>query len=71
MDKELLEIVGSGKPTGSVLKETIAVSSHDINKRAKTTQPNPSLRSSTQQSVRNASRTRSPRGKSPSGRMFR
>ena len=24
--KELLEIVGSGKPTGSVLKETIAVS---------------------------------------------
>ena len=26
MDKELLEIVGNGKPTGSVLKETIAVS---------------------------------------------
>ena len=26
MNKELLEIVGSGKPTGSVLKETIAVS---------------------------------------------
>ena len=26
MDKEFLEIVGSGKPTGSVLKETIAVS---------------------------------------------
>ena len=25
MNKELLEIVGSGKPTGSVLKETIAV----------------------------------------------
>ena len=26
MNKEFLEIVGSGKPTGSVLKETIAVS---------------------------------------------
>ena len=25
VDKEFLEIVGSGKPTGSVLKETIAV----------------------------------------------
>ena len=44
---------------------------HDINKRAKTTQPNPSPSSSTQQNERNASRTRSPRGKSPSGRMFR
>ena len=44
---------------------------HDINKRAKTTQPNPSPRSSTRQNERNASRTRSPRGKSPSGRMSR
>ena len=26
MDKEFLEIVGNEKPTGSVLKETIAVS---------------------------------------------
>ena len=26
MDKEFLEIVGNGKPTGSVLEETIAVS---------------------------------------------
>ena len=26
MDKELQEISGNGKPTGSVLKETIAVS---------------------------------------------
>ena len=40
---------------------------HDINKRAKTIQPN----SSTRQNERSASRTRSPRGKSPSGRMFR
>ena len=44
---------------------------HDINKRAKTTQPNPSPSSSTRQNERNASTTRSPRGKSHSGRMFR
>ena len=44
---------------------------HDINKRAKATQPNPSPRFSTQQNERNASRTRTPRGKSPSGRMCR
>ena len=44
---------------------------HDINKRAKMTQPNPSPSSFMQQIERNASRTRSPRGKSPSGRMFR
>ena len=40
---------------------------HDINKRAKLTQPNPSPSSFMQQNERNASRTRSPRGKSPSG----
>ena len=44
---------------------------HDLNKRGKTTQPNPSPGSSTQQSVRNASGTRSPRGRSPSGKMAR
>ena len=44
---------------------------HDINERAKTTQPSPSPSSSTRQNERNASRTRSPRGKGPSGRMFR
>ena len=44
---------------------------HDINKRAKPTQPNPSPRSSTQQNERNASGTKSPRGRSPNGRMFR
>ena len=42
---------------------------HDINKREKMTQPNPSPNSFMQQKERNASRTRSPRGKSPSGRM--
>ena len=44
---------------------------HDVNKRAKTTQPNPSPNSFMQQSERNASRTRSPRGRSTSGRMSR
>ena len=44
---------------------------HAVDKRAKPTQPNPSPRSSTQQNEKNASRTRSPRGKSPSGRMSR
>ena len=42
MDKKIWEIVGNGKPTGSVLKETICSFRHDINKRAKLTQPNPS-----------------------------
>ena len=42
---------------------------HEINKRAKLTQPNPSPNSFMQQDERKASRTRSPRGKSPSGRM--
>ena len=62
MYNELLEIVGNGSPTGF---------RHDMNKRAKSTQPNPSPRSSTQQCVRNASRTRSPIGRSPSGKMAR
>ena len=44
---------------------------HGMNKRAKSTQQNPSPRSSTQQSVKNASETRSPRGRSPSGEMAR
>ena len=44
---------------------------HDKDKREKSTQPNFSPRPSTQQSVKNASRTRSPRGKSPSGKMAR
>ena len=42
-----------------------------MNKRAKSTQPNPSPRSSTQQNVNNASRTKSPGGRSPSGKMAR
>ena len=44
---------------------------HDVNKRGKMTQSNTSPSSSTRQNERKASRTRSPRGKSPSGRMSR
>ena len=44
---------------------------HDVNKRAKMTQPNPSPNSFMRQDERKASGTRSPRGKSPSGRMSR
>ena len=44
---------------------------HDFNKRGKMTQSNPSPNSSMRQNERNASRTRSPRGRSPSGRMSR
>ena len=44
---------------------------HDMNKRGKITPSNPSPNSFMQQNERKSSRTRSPRGKSPSGRMFR
>ena len=44
---------------------------HDVNKRGKITPSNPSPNSFMQQNERKASRTRSPRGKSPSGRMSR
>ena len=44
---------------------------HDYDKRGKVTPSNASLNSFMQQSGRKSSRTRSPRGKSPSGRMSR
>ena len=44
---------------------------HDANKRGKISQSNTSPNSFMQQNEREASRTRSPRGKSPSGRMSR
>ena len=44
---------------------------HDINKHGKITPSNPSPTSFMQQNERKASRTRSPSGKSPSGRMSR
>ena len=69
--KNLLEIVGNGSPTGSALKETIAVSITISISVEKITPSNPSPNSFMRQNERNASRTRSPVGKSPSGRMFR
>ena len=71
VNKEVYEIVGNGKPTGSVLKETIAVSGTISISVRNRHSPNPSPRSSTRQNVKNASRTRSPGGSSPSGRMSR
>ena len=68
--KEFLEIVGNGKPTGSVWKETTAVSatiSISVDKWHSRTSPNSFM----QQNGRNASLTRSPRGRSPSGRTSR
>ena len=46
-------------------------SRHDMNKRGKVTPSNPSPNSFMQQNERKASRTRSPRKRSPSGRMYR
>ena len=68
VNKEVLEIVGNGKLTCS--EGDNCSFRHDMNKRAKSTQPNPSPRSSTQQSVKNASRTRSPRGRTQVGKWL-
>ena len=70
MNKEVKETVGNGKLTGSARKENCSFR-HDKDKRAKSTQRNLSPRSSTQQKVKNASRIKSPRGRSPSGKMVR
>ena len=59
------------KANGQCVKGDNCSFRNDTNKRAKSTQPNPSPRSSTQQNVKNASRTQSPRGRSPSGKMVR
>ena len=59
------------KANGQCSKRDNCSFRHDVNKRAKPTQPNPSPRFCTRQNERNASRTRSPRGRSPSGRMCR
>ena len=56
-NKELWETVGSGKLTGRCSKGDNCSFRHDVNKRAKSTQPNLSERTSTRQSVKNASRT--------------
>ena len=63
VNKELQEIVGNGKPTGSVLEETIVVSV-TISISVQKWHSRIRLRIL-------SSRTRSPRGKSPSSRMSR
>ena len=69
--KEFLEIVGNGKPNGQCVKGDNCSFRHDINKRGKSSPSKPSLNSFLQQYERKSSRSRSPRGKSPSGRMSR
>ena len=59
------------KANGQCSKGSNCSFRHDISKRANSTQPDPSSSSSTRQNEGNASRTKSPRGRSPSGRMFR
>ena len=56
---------------GQCSKEDICSFRHDFSKHAKMTQPNPSPNSFMRQRERKPSRTRSPRGRSPSGRMSR
>ena len=70
VQKNCMRLLAVEKPTGSVLKTTIAVSV-TISMRAKSTQPNPSPSSSTRQNDGNANKTKSSRGRSPSGRMSR
>ena len=71
VDKEFLEIVGSGKPTGSVLKETVAVSA-TMSMSVEKLHSRIRLRIlSCGRMSEKTSRTQSPRGKSPSGRMSR
>ena len=69
--KEFLEIVGNGETNGQCVKGDNCSFRHDINKRGKVTPSIPSPNSFMQQNERKSSKTRSPRGKSPSGRMSR
>ena len=56
---------------GQCVKENNCSFRHDVNKRGKSSPSNPFPNSFMRQSERKPSRTRSPRGKSPSGRMSR
>ena len=60
-----------GNTNGQCVKGDNCSFRHDINKRGKSSPSNPSQNSFMQQNDRKSSRTRSPRGKSPSGRMSR
>ena len=70
VNKEVLETVGKGKLTGNVREETIAVSD-TIKISVQNRHSRTRLRILSCSRVRDASRTSSPRGRSPSGRMFR
>ena len=59
------------KANGQCSKGNSCSFRHDQDKRAKSKQPNPSPRSSTQQNVKNASGNKSPGDRSPSGKMAR
>ena len=69
MNKEVWDIVGNEKLTGSVKKETIAVS--DAIKKSVQNRHSQILLQDTQQNVKNASRTKSLGGRSPSVKMTR
>ena len=71
MNQEFLEIVGNGKANGRCSEGDNCSFRNEMDKRAKSTWPNPSPNSFMQQDERKTSRIRSPRGKSPSGRMSR
>ena len=60
-----------GEANGQCVKGNNCSLRHDMDKRGKSSPSNPSQNSFMQQSERKPSRTRSPRGKSPSGRMSR
>ena len=60
-----------GETNGQCVKRDNFSFRHDVNKRGKSSPSNPSPNSFMQQSERISSRTRSPRGKSPSGRTSR
>ena len=70
-EKRTVGECGQWKANGQCSKGYNCSFRQDNNKGAKSTQPNPSPSSFMRQNERNASRTRSPRGKSPSGRMSR
>ena len=64
-------LLAMGVQRGSVSRGDNCSFRHDINKRGKITQSHTSPNSFMQQTDRKTSRTRSPRGRSPSGRMSR
>ena len=69
--QRILEDCWQWKTNGQCVKGDNCSFRHDINERAKSTQSNTSQNSFMQENERKASRTRSPRGKSRSGRMSR